>query len=141
MAEMVTAADQFPDAGSEATAAGPEPAAVEPPKKETVTYRICFVPSRDIFSGGSDPLKLLSELKELGSCNVVAHTAGFPALEQMNPEECYIYWDVILTTDQGVNAIREVFIFVEDDCKLRIESSPGPQPGEGAGRPDPLHSA
>ena len=39
----------------------------------------------------------------------------------MNPESCYAYWDVILTTEQGMDAIRDVFIFVEDDCELEID--------------------
>ena len=39
----------------------------------------------------------------------------------MDAEVCYTYWDIILTTDKGTNAIKDVFIFVEDDCKLVIE--------------------
>jgi len=89
---------------------------------ELITYRIRFAPSRDIFSCGSNPLNLISELRELGICSVVASTNGVPRLEGMDPEGCYVYWDVILTTNQGVNAIRDVFIFVEDDCELKIEA-------------------
>jgi len=88
--------------------------------RDPVTYRIRFVPSRDIFITGTNPLTLLAELKELGTCTVVAQTGGFPSLEEMDPEGCYVYWDLILTTDQGENAIRDVFIFVEDDCELKI---------------------
>ncbi|MBJ6723140.1 chemotaxis protein CheA [Geomesophilobacter sediminis] len=88
---------------------------------ETVTYRIRFTPVREIFGFGVNPLNLLGELRELGPCNVIAHTTGFPTLEEMDPEQCYVYWDVILTTDQGINAIKDVFIFVEDDCTLTID--------------------
>ena len=102
-------------------AAGAEPEVARPTGGGAVTYRICFVPPRDIFSRGSNPLKLLNELRELGACNVVAHTLGFPALKDMDPEGCYVYWDVILTTDQGIEAIRDVFIFVQEDCQLSIE--------------------
>lgn len=98
-----------------------EPAAAEHPTTGAVTYRICFVPSRDIFSSGSNPLRLLNELGGLGPCNVVAHTLGFPTLADIDPEKCYVYWHVILTTDRGADAIRDVFVFVRDDCKLRIE--------------------
>ena len=87
-----------------------------------VTYRIRFTPSRDIFSSGSNPLNLISELRELGTCSVVAQTGNMPALEQMDPESCYVCWDLVLTTELGVNAIRDVFIFVEDDCELNIEA-------------------
>jgi two-component system chemotaxis sensor kinase CheA len=99
-----------------------EAKAAKPAGRDRTTYRIRFAPHCDIFSSGSNPLNLLSELRELGACNVVAHTSGIPALAEMNPEGCYVYWDVILTTDQGVNAIRDVFIFVEDDCELSIDA-------------------
>jgi two-component system, chemotaxis family, sensor kinase CheA len=116
-------------AGLRSLAACPEPvaAAVEhackPPAGEArVTYRIRFEPGRDIFTCGSNPLNLLAELRELGPCSVVAQTGALPALEDLEPEECYVFWDVVLTTDQGPNAIRDVFIFVEDDCELKIEA-------------------
>ena len=104
------------------TAAPPEKIAGKPAPQDPATYRIRFVPSRDIFASGSNPLNLLAELRELGTCNVVAQTSEFPGLEEINPEACYVYWDIILTTDQGENAIRDVFIFVEDDCELKIET-------------------
>ncbi len=88
---------------------------------EKVTYRIHFAPGRDIFAAGINPLYLLRELRELGHCNVVAQTRWFPSLAEIDPEACYVYWDVILTTDQGLNAIRDVFIFVEDDCELSVD--------------------
>ena len=110
-------------ASFEAPAAAHAEASVAPPAAgDRVTYRIRFAPSHDIFSCGSNPLNLLSELRELGPCSIVAQTGALPALELLDPEQCYISWDVVLTTDQGVNAIRDVFIFVEDDCELKIEA-------------------
>jgi len=44
-----------------------------------------------------------------------------PPLEELNPESCYTYWDIILTTSRGDNAIRDVFIFVEEESELRID--------------------
>jgi len=102
-----------------APAAPGKPAVVEAP--QVASYRIRFTPRRDIFASGSNPLTLLGELRELGPLSVVAQTQGFPPLAEMDPEGCYVYWDVILSTDQGENAIRDVFIFVEDDCDLKIE--------------------
>ncbi|BCG47791.1 Signal transduction histidine kinase CheA [Citrifermentans bremense] len=102
-------------------AAAPAVATAAKKPENLVTYRIRFVPSRDIFITGTNPLTLLQELKELGTCSVVAQTGAFPCLEEMDPEACYVFWDLILTTNQGENAIRDVFIFVEDDCELKIE--------------------
>ena len=85
------------------------------------TWRIRFKPHPEIFLCGGNPSALLSELRELGASHVVAHMDAIPLLSDLNPEHCYIYWDVILTTNRGIDAIKDVFIFVEDDCELRID--------------------
>jgi two-component system chemotaxis sensor kinase CheA len=116
-------------AGSEAVAETPAGTRAEAvpapvPAGAWVSYRIGFAPSRNILCCGSNPLNLLAELRALGTCSVVAQTGALPALEQLDPEGCYLRWDVILTTDLGLNAIRDEFIFVEDDCELKIEALP-----------------
>jgi two-component system chemotaxis sensor kinase CheA len=85
------------------------------------TYRIRFRPSTDVFSRGTDPIKLLNELRELGQCKIVAQTENIPCLEDYDPNANYTYWDVILTTNQGMNAIQDVFIFVKDTAEVKIE--------------------
>ena len=85
------------------------------------TYRIFLRPDRGIFTRGANPVHLLNELRELGECRVIAHMEAIPDLEGLDPEECYTSWDVILTTGRGINAIKDVFIFVEDECELAIE--------------------
>jgi len=100
---------------------------------EGLTYRIRFRPLRDILANGTNPLGLLNELRGLGPCNIIAHMCDIPLLAEINPESCYTYWDVILTTGQGMDAIRDVFIFVEDDCELEIDitDNSGNPGGEG----------
>ncbi|MGO8944153.1 MAG: chemotaxis protein CheA [Syntrophobacteraceae bacterium] len=85
------------------------------------TYRISLRPDREIFSRGANPVLLLNELRDLGECSVIAHTKAIPNLEDLDPEQCHITWDVILTTRRGLNAIKDVFIFVEDECESAIE--------------------
>lgn len=105
----------------------PEPsAATQPPpisidgEDRDVTYRISIRLNRDIFSSGTNPILLLNELRTLGECRTIAHTHDIPELEALNPEECHTTWDVILTTGRGIDAIKDVFIFVEDECELNI---------------------
>lgn len=88
---------------------------------KAVTYRIRFLPSPDVTANGTNPLMLLAELRQLGTCHIVAQMARVPQLELINPEHCYLFWDVILTTKRGIDAIRDVFIFIEDDCDLKID--------------------
>ena len=86
-----------------------------------ITYRIRFRPSRGIFGGGTNPLLLLNELRRLGECRAIAHNDEIPFLDEMDPEACYTYWDVVLTTEKDIDAIRDIFIFIEDECELKIE--------------------
>jgi len=90
-------------------------------KKQQITYRIRFVPAASIFACGTNPILLLNELSGLGMCTITADTDAIPSLDEIDPESCYTRWDILLTTDKEMNAVRDVFIFVEDDCDLQIE--------------------
>jgi two-component system chemotaxis sensor kinase CheA len=107
------------------SAAAPSPAAGDKNKPlqnaESITYRVRFRPAHDIFASGTNPALLLKELCGLGRCTIVANTGEIPPLTELDPEACYTFWDVVLTTSRGVNAIKDVFIFVEDDCELKID--------------------
>lgn len=97
-----------------------------------VTFRIRFRPDPELFASGTNPLLLLDELRGLGKCSVFAQTESIPDLHEIDPERCYTYWDIILTTQAGENAIRDVFIFVEDGCDLEITTVEESEP-EGSG--------
>jgi two-component system, chemotaxis family, sensor kinase CheA len=85
------------------------------------TYRIRFKPSPDILLTGANPLLLLDELRSLGECEITAQTDGIPLLEDIDPELCYTSWEIILTTDKGIDVIKDVFIFVEDTSEMAID--------------------
>lgn len=97
------------------------PQAVEP-KVDRVTYRIRFSPREELLMNGTNPVSLLAELRDLGPCCIVAQTRKIPFLTSMNAESCYVHWDVILTSACGIDTVRDVFIFVEDECSLSIET-------------------
>lgn len=88
---------------------------------EQITYLIRFRPHPDLFKDGTNPIPLLQELQELGTCNITAQLESIPALPIYDPEQCYTYWDIVLTTDAGVDAIKDVFIFVEDAAEIEIK--------------------
>jgi two-component system chemotaxis sensor kinase CheA len=92
-----------------------------PKEEEQITYRIRFRPPGDIFGKGINPLYLLDDLRELGDCRVVAQTSNVPYLEDLDMETCYTYWDIILSTKKGINAIKDIFIFIEDDSDIHID--------------------
>jgi two-component system chemotaxis sensor kinase CheA len=85
-----------------------------------VTYRIRFKPHPAIFATGTNPLLLLNEIRSLGDCSMLAHTDAIPDLDEIDPELCYTSWDIVLTTDRGLDAIKDIFLFVENDSDLTV---------------------
>ena len=90
-------------------------------RDSAVIYRIRFRPNPDVFTAGTNPVLLLDELRGLGACRVKAQTSGVPPLNDLDPEACRLFWDIILNTEKGIDAIRDVFIFIADDCELDID--------------------
>jgi len=99
-------------------------------------HKIFFKPHPQVFFSGTDPVNLVDELCVLGKATVTALTKGVPQLESMNPEQCYLAWEVELLSEQSVDKIKEVFLFVEDESEIRIESRPEGTSSE-IGKEDP----
>ncbi len=98
-------------------------------------WSIRFAPGVEFMLNGSNPLSLVQELRQLGGLAIRASMDSVPPLAELDPERCYIRWEMVLATAAGRDAIRDVFIFVEDTCELSIEpvsssvpSAPGSDP-------------
>ncbi|MCB2195217.1 MAG: chemotaxis protein CheA [Bacteroidetes bacterium] len=89
-------------------------------KDNSKTFYIYFEPNQDIFNDGTNPLFLVDELHSLGECKVFAHFNKVPELKNIDVTKCYTYWEMLVVTQENVNAISDVFIFVEDQCELEI---------------------
>ncbi len=87
---------------------------------------IRFAPGPDLMRFGANPLLLLRELKELGGLSVKPSPAAIPPLAELDPERCYLSWEMVLTASATADAIRDVFIFVEDNCELSVEAASPP---------------
>lgn len=112
-----------------------------PPQSAWTVYHIRFKPRPGIFATGTNPLFLLDELYELGTARAVAHIGDIPLLEEMDPEACYTWWDILLATDSNANVIKDVFIFVEGECDLAITViAEGLQPGDETAAFDSLEN-
>jgi two-component system chemotaxis sensor kinase CheA len=107
---------------SKPTAKKAAPPPPEPARGPLHTWEIHFAPGPEMMLNGADPLLLLRELRQLGGLSVRASMAAVPPLAELDPARCYVSWEMVLATDAGREAICDVFIFVEDTCKLTIES-------------------
>jgi two-component system chemotaxis sensor kinase CheA len=83
-------------------------------------FEIVFKPNRDLFYSGADPVTLLDGLRELGQAHVIAHADEVPPLAALEAEHCYLWWEILLVTDRDEAAIKDVFVFVEDDCEVHV---------------------
>jgi two-component system chemotaxis sensor kinase CheA len=92
------------------------------------TYRIHFKPGAGLMASGTSPAMLLNELRALGECAVVADPGAIPPLARLQADQCYLAWKITLTTGKGLNAIKDVFIFVEDESELSIQAEGAPAP-------------
>ncbi|MBJ6725569.1 chemotaxis protein CheA [Geomesophilobacter sediminis] len=99
------------------------PVAEAPPEHctEPVAYRIRFAPHPGLFLSGTNPVLLLKELEELGKLTVTANTDQVGLLDEIDPELCATSWDMVLVTDRGMEAIEDVFLFVDDQSEVRIQ--------------------
>lgn len=113
-------------ASTSAAPAAPEAPATKAPVQEKTssgelrTWNIHFRPSPDLMACGGNPVLLFRDLRELGACEIVAHTDAVPQLEDIQPGTTYLWWDISLQTAADLNAIRDVFLFVEDGSELEI---------------------
>lgn len=73
-----------------------------------------------ILRNGSNPLDMLEDLAKLGPCFAVPITTDIPLLDALEPEDCYLKWEVTLSSDCDKAAIEDVFMFVLDEMKLGI---------------------
>ncbi len=88
---------------------------------EETTYRIRMTPSVNTLVSGMDPLVVLRELAAAGVCSTTTLDSAVPSLSELDTENCYLAWDLILNSHQDKNAIKDIFIFVQDDWELSIE--------------------
>jgi two-component system chemotaxis sensor kinase CheA len=85
-------------------------------------YRVKARFSQGIFEKGIDPLMIMEDLLSMGtvlSKNV--SRKALPDFNSMDPEKCYLAWDLILKTLEPVSGIEDVFIFVKDENEISVE--------------------
>jgi two-component system chemotaxis sensor kinase CheA len=125
----LTGSPASPESPPATAPAQPAPRGNAGESSAAVEWLIHFRPGPGLLLNGTNPLLLLRELKELGELEVIVDMAGMPPLVEMDPERCYVAWDMVLRTAAAREAIRDVFIFVEDDCELRVEPASAEIPG------------
>lgn len=96
---------------------------------ESAKARISWKPHPDLFHNGSNPLGILAELDQMGTCETTTNLDALPPLVELEPDTCYLSYEIVMNTNKTENEIRDVFAFVEDlsDLSIRVTSGSTPE--------------
>ena len=89
-------------------------------------WTVSIRPKSDLYRKANETALLLRELSRLGPIQATLDDSAMPALEFLDAEAAYVTWSVRVETEQGEEAIREVFEFVDGDCDLEITRGEAP---------------
>ena len=96
----------------------------EPEPEETVTndnWHISIRFNPNVLANGMDPLSFFRYLKTVGDIiKMTTLTTALPSLDDINPEESYLGFEISLASTASKETIAEVFEFVLEDCQLKI---------------------
>jgi two-component system, chemotaxis family, sensor kinase CheA len=95
----------------------------------TQTWLIKFKPLPHLLQTGNEPIRMFRELAELGALSVEVNEEELPPFTDLDPEICYLSWQLTLSGDVDEAAINEVFEWVDGDCELSIERLEQNEPG------------
>ncbi|ENO81924.1 putative chemotaxis protein histidine kinase [Thauera sp. 27] len=109
------------------SSSGP-PSAMPPPIEssgggmvETDCWHISLRFGPDVLRNGMDPLSFLRYLGSIGRIERLETIAdAMPNAEDMDPEACYLGFEISFSSNADKAAIERVFDFVRDDCSLHI---------------------
>jgi two-component system chemotaxis sensor kinase CheA len=124
------------------------------------TWRVRLTPSDPGHLAKTDPLALLDDLRALGPCTVRCDLSGVPQLDALNPDDCHLRFEATLALapdKEAVNALRDIFLFLENPDDVTIEpvgqasppsgparepeARPAPPPSPGPAEPAPGDTA
>ncbi len=85
------------------------------------TWHISLRFGRDVLKNGMDPLSFIRYLGTLGEIvHLTTLDDALPGASEMDPECCYLGFEIRLSTEADKARIEGVFEFVRDDCQLHI---------------------
>lgn len=86
-------------------------------------WSIYFAPEPYILQTGNEPIRMFKELRSMGHLRVETDLSRVPSFTDLDPESCFMAWQLELDSEIEKLAVKEVFEWVEDDCKLEIKAS------------------
>lgn len=113
---------RYAEPGAEAAVSvAPSDEPSSPPEASGDCWHVSVRFGADVHRQGINPLTFLRDLEELGEVvRVMPVLDAMPPADEMDPETCYLGFEIDLRATCDKNAIASVFEFVEDSSTVRI---------------------
>ena len=109
-------------------------------------WRIVFEPVVDLLRVRNEPTRMFAELNSLGAFTARANVSRLPLLDELDPESCYLSWNIEIAGQIPRARLDEVFDWVDSGCRLDIvpigsSAPPAAEPLASATAPLPANLA
>ncbi len=109
---------------------------------ESSGWRIAFEPVVDLLRVRNEPTRMFAELNSLGAFSARADVSRLPPLDELDPESCYLSWNIEIAGQIPRARLDEVFDWVDSRCRLDIvpigsSAPPAAEPVASAAAPLP----
>lgn len=89
--------------------------------KEEAIYRVRFTPDSDSFKNGFDVVPVLRELASLGTAEIICKHEKLPAFDDLDPQDNYLSWELLLVTEVSKSTLLDAFMFVADEWQIQVD--------------------
>ncbi|MBF0565848.1 MAG: chemotaxis protein CheA [Nitrospirae bacterium] len=94
---------------------------VNAPSGTPATWHISLRFGKNLLKDGMDPISTIGYLSKLGQVvNLVTIDEAMPGAAQMDPEDCYLGFEIDLDSSCDKKTIEDVFEFVMEDSKIVV---------------------
>jgi two-component system chemotaxis sensor kinase CheA len=92
-----------------------------PPVPESKQFLFRFVPGGHLLRQGANPALLLSRLIDgVDLISVACDLSRLPSCLELDPEECYLGWEVRFNSERDSADLLDVFEFVADESEVSL---------------------
>jgi two-component system chemotaxis sensor kinase CheA len=113
----------------ESPGATPPPAPPVPagPAADTAGgWHIVFEPVPDLLRLRNEPVRMFAELERLGTVVTHADVSRLPTLDALDPESCYLAWNIEIAGQIARPMLDEIFDWVDSGCRLEFTPTGSP---------------
>jgi two-component system, chemotaxis family, sensor kinase CheA len=136
LGEQVNAEPASASTAARASAAAPAAhAAASGAANEPAGWRVVFEPVADLLRLRNEPARMFAELRRLGAFAAHADASRLPPLDALDPESCYLSWNIEIDGPIPRAKLNEVFDWVDSGCRLEFIPTGSSAPAAPAALP------